>query len=159
MIHSIRIANKWCNLTPYIPFGTTTQCTNCQGFGHAKAFCKAEPICAVCAGKHMTQKHECPAQTCKGGYRCIHTTLKYTNCGDQHWASNWNCPAKIQVSQEFQEVIRARNEGHEYVVIVITILEFLEFLDVEIKDCMGEYLCTVLRHLYRRVFLIGMNDV
>jgi hypothetical protein len=60
IIHSIRIANKWCNLKSYIPFGTTTQCTNCQGFGHPKAFCKAEQICAVCAGKHMTQKHECP---------------------------------------------------------------------------------------------------
>jgi hypothetical protein len=111
IIHSIRIANKWCNLTPYIPFGTTTQCTNCQGFGHPKAYCKAEPICAVCAGKHMTQKHECPTQTCKGGYRCIHPTLMCTNCGGQHRASNWNCPAKIQVSQEFREVIRARKEG------------------------------------------------
>jgi hypothetical protein len=111
IIHSNRRANKWCNLTPYIPFETTAQCTNRQGFGHPKAFCKAEPIWAVCAEKYMTQKHECPTQTCKGGYRCIHPTLMCTDCGGQHRASNWNCPAKIQVSQEFREVIRARKEG------------------------------------------------
>jgi hypothetical protein len=56
IIHSIHIANKWCNITPYIPFGTTTQCTNCQGFGHPKTICKAEPICTVCAWKHVAQK-------------------------------------------------------------------------------------------------------
>jgi hypothetical protein len=74
---TIRVGNRSCNLTKYIQFGQTTQCTKCQSFGHPKEFCQAGPRCAVCAGNHLTAQHECPTKSCKGGYQCLHQELKW----------------------------------------------------------------------------------
>jgi hypothetical protein len=100
----VRVRNRSCNLTKYISFGAQTH----QGFGHPKEFCNTNPVCAVCAGDHLTSKHECPQKSCRGGYRCIHSIMKCANCKDPHRASNRNCPERIKRTQEFREMVRLR---------------------------------------------------
>lgn len=48
-----------------------TQCHKCQGFGHTKASCKAEPRCATCTGDHATEA--CDASTSGKSY-CVNCT-------------------------------------------------------------------------------------
>jgi hypothetical protein len=108
---TIRVGNRPCNLTKYIQFSTSTQCTKCQGFGHPKEFCTAGPRCAVCAGAHLTSDHQCPEKICKGGYLCLHQDLKCVNCQGPHRAANRSCPEKVKRSQEFREMIRQRMES------------------------------------------------
>jgi hypothetical protein len=93
---TIRVGNRSCNLTKYILFSAQTQCLNCKGFGHPKEFCNTNPVYAVCAGDHLTSKHECPRKSCQGGYRCMHLIMKCANCKDPHRASNRNCPERIK---------------------------------------------------------------
>ena len=105
---TILVGNRSCNLTKYIQFGSTTQCLNCQSFGHPKEFCEAGPKCAVCAGDHLTAHHQCPTKVCKGGYSCTHQDLKCVNCNGPHRSANRNCPEKVKRSQEFRELMRQR---------------------------------------------------
>jgi hypothetical protein len=105
---TIRVGNRSCNLTRYISFSAQTQCLNCQGFGHPKEFCNTNPVCAVCAGDHLTSKHECPQKSCQGGYRCMHSTMKCANCKGPHRASNRNFPERVKRTQEFREMVRLR---------------------------------------------------
>jgi hypothetical protein len=69
----IGVENRSCTITPYIPCGPQTQCFRCQQFGHPKECCDVDPICAVCAGPHLTKKYECLENICRGG------TLAFTH--------------------------------------------------------------------------------
>jgi hypothetical protein len=100
----IRVENRSCTITPYIPYGPQIQCFRCQQFGHPKERCNADPVCAVCAGPHLTQKHECPENICKGGYPCFHPFTKCAVCSGPHRASNRACPVRIKISQEFRQL-------------------------------------------------------
>jgi hypothetical protein len=109
---SMRVGNRTCTLTPFIQFGIQTQCSNCQGLGHPKDFCKARTArCAVCAANHLTSEHPCSSAGCKGGYPCLHQSLKCANCQGPHRSTDRNCPEKVKVSQEFRERIRQRLEN------------------------------------------------
>ena len=70
------------------------RCTNCQEFRHLKRFCVAPPVCAKCAGDHVTS--ECKVD---GANKCV-------NCNGEHWASSWGCP--IYRKEEKVEEIRER---------------------------------------------------
>ena len=105
---TLRVGNRSCNLSTYIQYGSQTQCTNCQVLGHPKEFCNANPICVVCAGDHLTKDHQCPTNTCKGGYLCLHQPLKCSNCQGPHRASNRNCPVRVKKSQEFRVAIQEK---------------------------------------------------
>jgi hypothetical protein len=105
----LRVGNRKCTMTLYILFGPQTQCFKCQQLGHPKEWCNADPVCAVCAGPHLTQKHEFPTKTCRGGYPCTHPFTKCVVCNGPHRASNRNCPARIKVSQGFRELCRHRH--------------------------------------------------
>jgi uncharacterized coiled-coil protein SlyX len=106
--HSIMVGNRTCNLTTYTAFGPQTQCSKCQAFGHPKAFCQAGPKCAVCAQDHETFEHPCEISNCKKGIRCIHRDIKCTNCQRLYKATDRSCSHRIQVSQEFRLLCRAR---------------------------------------------------
>jgi hypothetical protein len=95
----LRVGNRQCTITLYIPFGPQTQCFKCQQFGRPKERCNADPVCAICAGPHLTQKHECPTKICRGGYPCIHPSTKCAVCDGPHRTSNRNCPVRIKISQ------------------------------------------------------------
>jgi hypothetical protein len=91
----IRVGNALCSITSYIPFGPQTQCYNCQQYGHPKEFCKADPVCGVCAGPHAMSKHECPIKLCKSGPVCINLYINCAACQGPHGAMDRNCPVGI----------------------------------------------------------------
>ena len=61
----------------------TTQCFNCQRFGHIAKSCTVGSKCGQCAGAHNTKE-------CKGKHdaRC-------SNCGRNHTAWDVRCPTKL----------------------------------------------------------------
>lgn len=60
------------------------QCTNCQEFGHTKAYCKLPSVCVRCGDVHKSV--ECPhSKTDSHAKKC-------SNCGDNHTANYRGCP-------------------------------------------------------------------
>lgn len=71
----------------------TTQCSNCNGFGHLQQRCPKPTTCRFCAGRHHTRQHPCDiCQTT--GVPCLHTIYKCANCSESHAADNTDCDAR-----------------------------------------------------------------
>jgi hypothetical protein len=48
--NTLVLANRKCRVTEYFSWTPSSQCCNCQGYGHNTKLCKAEkPTCAICA--------------------------------------------------------------------------------------------------------------
>jgi hypothetical protein len=74
----------------------TTQCQNCQGFGHLDSYCKRTPICKLCAGNHATKQHFC--NTCQAkGTSCPHLEPKCSNCQQAHTANTRSCEVLLAI--------------------------------------------------------------
>ena len=65
----------------------TFRCYNCQKFGHIQTFCKNNPACDNCSGKHPTRECTTPE------------ALKCANCELKHKSSSPDCP-KFKSIQE-----------------------------------------------------------
>jgi len=66
------------------------QCKNCQEFNHTQSYCRKEPRCVKCAGKHLTRN--CTISR--------NTTPKCINCKGAHPASYRGC----EVAKELQRM-------------------------------------------------------
>jgi hypothetical protein len=75
----------------------TTQCLNCQSFGHNEARCRNQPICNLCAEDHPTRGHKCLICNAKGK-PCNHTLPKCHNCQEPHFASSKQCDIFIALA-------------------------------------------------------------
>ena len=76
-------------------FGPSTQCANCQQFGHHTIKCTSVPACRWCAGSHLTGAHSCPTSTCStNGRPCQHTLAKCVNCHGPHEAHFKDCTSR-----------------------------------------------------------------
>jgi len=91
------VCNRECQLDDYISYGRSTQCRNCQIYGHPAALCRNDSCCAVCAGPHETKAHPCTLPTCKKGPSCTHPPIRCVNCNAPHKASDPNCPERIKL--------------------------------------------------------------
>jgi hypothetical protein len=91
------VCNRECQLDDYIPYGRSTQCRNCQAYGHPAALCRNNSCCAVCAGSHETREHPCTLPICKKGPACTHPPIRCANCNSPHKASDPNCPERIKL--------------------------------------------------------------
>ena len=72
------------------------QCEKCQALGHTKTGCKAQPVCAHCAGRHLTSKHrslcpECASAALPKETPCPHPHT-CANCKEAHMATDASCP-------------------------------------------------------------------
>jgi hypothetical protein len=91
------VCNRECQLDDYIPYGRSTQCHNCQNYGHPAALCRNDSCCAVCAGPHNTREHPCTLPTCRKGPTCTHPPIRCVNCNAPHKANDPNCPERIKL--------------------------------------------------------------
>jgi len=104
------VGNRECQLDDYIPYGRSTQCRNCQAYGHPAALCRNDSCCAVCAGSHGTREHPCTLPTCKKGPACTHPPIRCANCNSPHKASDPNCPERIKL-RTLNKPTNATNQG------------------------------------------------
>jgi len=95
--HYLTICNRECQLDDYISYGRSTQCRNCQGYGHPTTLCKNPSCCAVCAEAHETKDHPCTIPAYKRGPTCTHPPICCANCDAPHKASHPNCPTRIKI--------------------------------------------------------------
>ena len=77
----------------------TTQCNNCQGYGHLDSYCKRQAVCKLCAQKHSTTQHYCNTCTVKGS-RCQHLEPKCGNCNQAHIASTKTCEVLLAIKNK-----------------------------------------------------------
>src|SRR5437660_1512419 len=84
--------------------GPDSICSKCLAFGHHTTRCANTTHCTFCAGDHPAHLHTCGRSDCPTkGKPCLHTTLKCSNCGDNHKAD----------SEEFQTYQDAHQEATE----------------------------------------------
>jgi hypothetical protein len=93
------VCNRECELDDYIAYGKSTQCRNCQAYGHPAALCRSNARCAVCADPHETKEHPCALPICKKGPACTHPPIRCANCDAPHKASDPNCPTRIKIRE------------------------------------------------------------
>jgi hypothetical protein len=91
------VCNRECQLDDYISYGRSTQCRNCQAYGHPAALCRNDSRCAICARPYETREHPCTLPTCKKGPTCTHPPICCANCNTPHKASDPNCPERIKL--------------------------------------------------------------
>jgi hypothetical protein len=91
------VCNRECQLDDYIPYGRSTQCHNCQTYGHPAALCRNDTCCAVCAGPHNTREHPCTLPICRKGPACTHPPIRCVNCNAPHKANDPNCPERVKL--------------------------------------------------------------
>jgi hypothetical protein len=90
---SLAICNRLCRIQEYFSWNSSTQCNNCQKYGHHPRLCKADqPTCTVCAQQHTTKNYPCTISTCCTGGACTHPPLQCTTCGAAHKANDPLCP-------------------------------------------------------------------
>jgi hypothetical protein len=81
----------------------STQCHNCQRYGHTEARCSGNIACKLCAEPHHTRLHKC--NTCNAkGKACVHTVPVCSNCKGAHTADSKLCDT-------YQATIHHPNQG------------------------------------------------
>ena len=105
------VCNRECQLDDYIAYGRSTQCRNCQGYGHPAALCRNTSHCAVCAEPHDTREHPCTLPICKKGPACTHPPIHCANCDAPHKASDPNCPERIKLRNITKTNTNTTNQG------------------------------------------------
>ena len=82
----------------YWEAGPSSVCMTCSGIGHDRlGGCNERPEqCVICAGAHKTENHACGVTGCgvKKGKICIHVVPRCANCGGNHQATAFRCPAR-----------------------------------------------------------------
>lgn len=92
------------------------QCTNCQEFGHTKAYCKLPSICVRCSDVHRTA--DCPHPKTDSSIK------KCSNCGENHTANYRGCRVytniknatrvpKLQNKAQYQQATHSNIVGKE----------------------------------------------
>jgi hypothetical protein len=76
----------------------TTQCSNCQAFGHNANRCRNQAACQLCAESHTTTQHNCSSCSTKGK-PCRHTLPKCCNCKKPHFANSKDCEIFLAITK------------------------------------------------------------
>jgi len=77
------------------------QCTDCQEYGHTRAYCTLRPVCVICGELHdsaycMTNKSD-------------PNTKKCGNCGGNHTANYRGCPIYKDLKSRLHPRITSQN--------------------------------------------------
>jgi hypothetical protein len=97
----LAICNRMCRIDEYFSWHPTSQCSNCQEYGHHHKLCKAnQPRCTVCTQNHTTRNHHCTISTCRAGGTCTHPPIRCANCNGAHKANDQTCPICIKHMEE-----------------------------------------------------------
>ena len=84
------IAGISVRVQKYFTTSQTSQCTNCQGYGHLPNRCKNTVRCRICAESHATAVHRC--HTCNAVNKtCVHSIVKCANCSQNHQSNSQSC--------------------------------------------------------------------
>ena len=81
----------------------TTQCSNCQGFGHLDHYCKRTSMCRLCGERHATQQNYCKTCNIKGT-KCIHLAPKCYNCKEAHTADTRSCEVLLAIKNKASSI-------------------------------------------------------
>lgn len=77
----------------------STQCRNCQRYGHQETRCEDPAACQYCGKDHHTRLHSCSECRTKGR-PCKHTILKCFNCKEHHASNDKTCTAFLATKNQ-----------------------------------------------------------
>lgn len=92
-----------------------TQCYNCQRYSHASANCWLDPRCMRCGGPHKST--DCPLVD-KRTLKIPDDKVKCINCDGKHTSNSKDCPSRIKIVKDRQELVNKRTntaKGARYV--------------------------------------------
>ena len=101
--HRLYIGAISVRVSKFLTTSKTTQCSNCQGFGHLDSYCKKPANCKICAEKHVTRLHTCDQCHIKGKI-CDHTIPKCVNCKGDHEANIRSCPIIVALKKTIYDL-------------------------------------------------------
>lgn len=83
------------------------RCSNCSGYGHKSAACKATaPSCGFCGDNHLTK--DCPHKQDCSKHNCVNCLNDSSIADTNHRANDKNCS---QLQREIQKLIRLTDYG------------------------------------------------
>ena len=85
----LRVGGISLRVTKFRSIAPTTQCSNCQEFGHLESQCRKGPRCRLCSDTHITALHRC--NTCRAKGKCPHMEPKCSNCRQSHTSDDKHC--------------------------------------------------------------------
>lgn len=82
----------------YWEAGPNSVCMTCSGIGYDPlgGYGDKTAQCVICAGLHKSKNHKCGVTGCtsRRGKICTHILPKCANCGGNHQAITFKCPAR-----------------------------------------------------------------
>jgi len=78
------LLHRRVTVEPPHPRNGPVQCSNCQEFGHTRAYCTLRPVCVVCGELH-------PSSECQKKMLNDKNVVKCGNCGGNHTANYRGC--------------------------------------------------------------------
>lgn len=104
------VAGRPLRAEKYMNIPATTQCNQCQGYGHISTKCRWDAKCQFCAGQHNTKQHVC-TQCNIIGKKCVHLIPKCTNCGEAHTADKETCQVRVAIQARISAANEAQTRG------------------------------------------------
>lgn len=100
MLKRVKVWGTLKVVEKYWEAGPCSICMSCAGIGHDQlGGCGNRRVqCVICAGAHKVESHKCEVIGCmaKIGKICTHVIPKCANCGGNHQATAFKCPAKLR---------------------------------------------------------------
>ncbi len=95
---ALKVVEKYWEAEP------SSICISCVGIRHDRlgGFGERKVQCVICAGAHKFESHKwrVTGRNTKIGKICTHIIPKFANCGENHQATAFKCPAKLNVQTE-----------------------------------------------------------
>ncbi|KAG6811586.1 hypothetical protein H0H92_006709 [Tricholoma furcatifolium] len=94
--------SKWCRAVKHADRPPVLQCQNCWKFGHHAARYRVEARCRICTEHHNESKHAEDDTVMDESNR--NPAAKCVNCGDNHPATDRQCPERIRLTEVAREM-------------------------------------------------------
>ena len=94
--NGLRLLGRRYEIEAFEDARSDAMCGRCSGWDYITTRCSRKTHCALCAGQHQTDQHECPPEgrLAGKGQTCTHDAAKRPNCRGQHVARVNVCPKR-----------------------------------------------------------------
>jgi hypothetical protein len=97
--HRLYVAGISVRVKKLYTTAPSSQCQNCQAFGHLDSYCRFKPNCRLCSENHATEQHYCAICKAKGA-KCAHLAPKCVNCKEAHTADTKTCEIFLAIKSK-----------------------------------------------------------
>src|ERR1700733_4858862 len=97
--HRLYVAGISVRVKKLYTTAPSSQCQNCQAFGHLDSYCRFKPNCRLYSENHATKQHYCAICKAKGA-KCAHLAPKCVNYKEAHTADTKTCEIFLAIKSK-----------------------------------------------------------